>query len=318
MLTRSHRRPGFTLIELLVVIAIIAILIALLLPAVQQAREAARRSTCRNNLKQIGLAMHNYHDAHSVLPTGAFHLDYSSTGANGLRGSCWMHHILPFVDQAPFYNQHLAPRMSSNNPFSDDNEIYRVAGRFTPFSVFACPSDPSMGAITNNGWMGNYIASAGSTDFGTYGSGHGEDMNGVLYHQSRTRIADIVDGTSNTMMASEGIIRGGRSNPHNNWGNPADYWNTGWAGIYFSALEPPNTPLSDRVHTCRSTSWPLSPCTSISGSGANARNFARSMHPGGVHVLFCDGAVRFISSNIDTVTFRALATRMGHEVIGEF
>jgi len=320
----SIRRTGFTLIELLVVIAIIAVLVALLLPAVQQAREAARRSTCRNNLKQIGLAMYNYHDTHGVFPTGAFRVGTTNC-ASGLRGVTWFHFLLPYVEESAFYNQYLTPRMQPGcGAVANRNEIYDIpaAGRNQAFGVFTCPSDPSKGALSSNGWMGSYLACSGSTNFGNYntavGSGHLYNQNGMFYFSSKTRTRDVTDGLSNTLMISEGILRGKSAAVAANFGNAGDYWNPAWGSVNFSAAEPPNTLLSDRIHTCRSTTWQEAPCTTIGASGTNAANYARSMHTGGVHALLGDGAVRFISSNVDRQSFQDLATRDGGEVIGQF
>ena len=314
------RRSGFTLIELLVVIAIIAVLIAMLLPAVQQAREAARRSQCRNNLKQMGLAMHNYHDTHNAFPPGVFAgpgLVYSNPGTSGLRGSCWFQQILPYIDQAPFYNSQLAPRFATGWT-ADENEAYRVASRNTVFSVFMCPSDPSGPAFSNdNGFCGNYVACAASSDFGTYSAttfAHGLNLNGMFYFLSSTRMRDLIDGSSNTIMVGEVMHRGSQKAA---W-DVGNYWNGFWGGPLFVTTEPPNTPLSDRVYGCKSTTWPNAPCTSIGATGTDPRIYARSYHVGGAQVTLADGSVRFVSSNIARTTFQALGSRAGSETLGEF
>ncbi|HWL07166.1 MAG TPA: DUF1559 domain-containing protein [Planctomicrobium sp.] len=323
MTTRTiNRISGFTLIELLVVIAIIAILVSLLLPAVQQAREAARRSQCKNNLKQIGLAIHNYHDTHSIFPPGSFHTG-SGGCADGLRGSTWFHHLLPYVDQMAYYNQYLAPRMGSGcvSATPTRNEIYDVetAARNIQFSVFMCPSDPSKGAISPNGFMGNYVASGGTTHFGM-GADRGLDLDGMFFRQSALKMRNVVDGTSNTLMASESIIRGKSSIQSE--GSAGNYWNGLWpGGFMFSTLEPPNTPVRDRAHTCRhpSLTFKQAPCQSVAATATETYIvFARSMHTGGVQVAMMDGAVRFVSDNIHRQTFQALSTRQEGELIGEF
>lgn len=323
MLRRSR---AFTLIELLVVIAIIAVLIALLLPAVQQAREAARRTQCRNHLKQLGVAMHNYHDTHNVLPSGIYSgMSESQTsivyaGANrGLLGSCWFQHILPFIDQAPFYNA-MAPFFAAGG----GQDVYRVPERFTVVPVMCCPSDPSTPTESHDGFQGNYLAFTGSTEFGTYSTastntGCGENMNGMFYAMSRTRMRDVTDGTSNTMMITETVVRGrgDRNSAARSW-DAGVYWNGFWGLPLVCASETPNTTVPDRIYTCRSTTWPRSPCVSVLGTGTNVRIFSRSMHIGGTQVLLADGAVRFVSENINLATWRGLATRASSEVLGEF
>lgn len=319
-------KRGFTLIELLVVIAIIAILIALLLPAVQQAREAARRTQCRNHLKQLALALHNYHDSHSVLPAGIYSGMWESqtsivyAGSNkGLLGSCWMQHVLPYIDQSPFYN-----KMSPFFAAGGGQDVYRVPERYTVVPVFCCPSDPSTPTESHDGFQGNYLAFTGSTEFGTYGDSStntkcGENMNGMFYAMSRTRIRDVSDGTSNTMMLSECVVRGtgDRNSPNRSW-DAGVYWNGFWGLPLVCAAETPNTTVTDRVYQCRSTTWRNAPCESIGGSGTNARIMARSYHEGGVMVVMADGAVRFVSENLSLATWRGLASRAGSEALGDF
>ena len=325
------RRVGFTLIELLVVIAIIAILIALLLPAVQQAREAARRTQCRNNLKQIGLAMHNYHDAQRAFPAGIYNgmwqspaVPYSAQGM-GMIGSSWWQFIMPYIDQAPMYNL-MGPFFAAEaRPGGKD--VYRFPNRYDIIPYGMCPSDPSGPAMSHDGQQGNYLMCAGTHNgrgepyFGTYGvnTGAGERMNGMFYSISSTRIRDVVDGTSNTLMGSECIIRGpGRRDPEPRHWDAGVYWNGFWGLPLFVATEPPNTPVTDRVHTCKSTTYQKAPCQTIGGTGTDARIFARSWHAGGVMGLMADGSVRFISENIDANLYRALGTRQGNETVGEF
>ncbi len=322
----SRRTRGFTLIELLVVIAIIAVLIALLLPAVQQAREAARRAQCKNHLKQLGLALHNYHDTHNLMPSGIYSGMWESqtsivyAGSNkGLLGSCWFQHILPYIDQGAFYN-----KMSTFFASGGGQDVYRVPERYTVVPIFCCPSDPSTPTESHDGFQGNYLAFTGSTEFGNYGDSStntkcGEMMNGMFYAMSKTRISDVIDGTSNTMMLSETVVRGkGDRNAANRAWDAGVYWNGFWGLPLVCASETPNTTVTDRIYTCRSTTWPRSPCESILGSGTNVRIFARSMHVGGVHSLMADGAVRFVSENVNLATWRGLATRATGEVLGEF
>jgi len=218
---KSRKQSGFTLIELLVVIAIIAILIALLLPAVQQAREAARRTQCRNNLKQIGLALHNYHDTHRVFPAGYITGGCSSaTDLDTIAGSntiCthqpirlhWPLFILPFVDQSPLYNivaqKNTIDSLNPSNPDSDPltDDAYEL---FVP--VYHCPSHPAS-EVKPSGFLewddeqrrGNYAANFGSGFLSE--SRSVEARKGLFYANSNTRIRDITDGSSNTLAVSE-------------------------------------------------------------------------------------------------------------------
>jgi prepilin-type N-terminal cleavage/methylation domain-containing protein len=284
---RTHRQRGFTLIELLVVIAIIAILIALLLPAVQQAREAARRTQCRNNLKQFGIAMHNYHDNYKVFPPGVQprlntptanvwtnHCNQMSDGTTPLpnqdyRSWGWGTFVLPYIDQAPLFNL-LAPngcRMPNANA---------TIGNSTPLQTgvpaFRCPSDT--GPIVNN-YHQAYTASnyAISEQVGDVGTNKG--------------IRDVLDGTSNTFMIGERALRrdpqGKRQVGAIVWGRS----NTTDAGYKFRVAWRPNTP------------HPTTDQNSATNSdGGCIRHVLSSEHTGGVHVVMADGAVRFLSNNI--------------------
>jgi prepilin-type N-terminal cleavage/methylation domain-containing protein len=321
MQTCSRRRPGFTLIELLVVIAIIAILIALLLPAVQQAREAARRTQCRNNNKQIGLALHNYHDLHNVFPAGVYasyggmapSFPYAAQGG-GMMGSSWFQFIMPFVDQEGIYRGYSPFFESPNLPGGKD--VYRAPSRYQVFAFAMCPSEPSGPSESHDGFQGNYLMCTGS-NFGN-SVNFGFNLNGMFYALSRTGLRDVKDGTSNTIMGSECVIRGRGDRNFNprSW-DAGVYFNGFWFLPLFSTAEGPNTSVSDRVYTCRSTTWPGAPCVTIT-TGPNAQIFARSNHVGGVHCLMADGAVRFVSTHVDLATFRALGTRQGGETFGEF
>ena len=312
MRNKTSPRLAFTLIELLVVIAIIAILIALLLPAVQQAREAARRTQCRNNLKQLGLAMHNYHDAHRLFPYGM----QSEVGGATHRRDCWYQRILPYCDQAAYSNLYEAD--TTTYIFYIPKSI-----QGNPIGMFMCPSDPSTPAVgaggSNNGFQGSYAVCAGSrvNADGLPESTPASNTGGIFGVNSDTKFRDIPDGSSNTLMASEGIIRGKTGAT---WGELGGYWGGAGHGSYaFTAAEPPNTQTPDRPYSCKSEIWPMAPCEGGNTHGLPRRwNFARSYHWGGVHCLMADGAVKFISENIERTLFQYLATIEGEEVIGEF
>ena len=305
---RANRKSGFTLIELLVVIAIIAILIALLLPAVQQAREAARRSTCKNNLKQIGLAMHNYLDTHRVLPF-SYRL-----GVNKKRTS-WFHMILPFIDQAPLYNKFVAVPDVPANEYLSRAGFAGVYKSIVPAMI--CPSNPGTPGLSVGGAVGSFQGNYGVCYSGTERTGITiNKSDGMFYYNSKTRMRDILDGSSNTIMASEGIVRPNTSTTK--YGEIGGYWGACyWGSCGFTTAEPPNTTVADVNYSCKTTSLAIAPCTNNTTPGQQY-NFARSYHVGGVHCLLGDGTVRFISNNIDTPTFRNLGSIADGNVLGEF
>tara|TARA_R110002111_G_C6005121_1_gene373746 strand:- start:3854 stop:4831 length:978 start_codon:yes stop_codon:yes gene_type:complete len=311
---------GFTLIELLVVIAIIAILIALLLPAVQQAREAARRSTCKNNMKQIGLALHNYHDTHRVFPPGFIdnELDFSGsktggTGANN-NGIGWGAMILPYMDQAPLYNQ----IGSTTGAFGEHWSVNASTLAQTILPAFNCPSDPMGGINTDKSNFGksNYLASHGTAAATT--------NNGIFYGNSSTRIRDIIDGTSNTILVSERTTKNDGAGTNNCGGTTDCAWTGGlWIGPRHA------TSTSDTWHPglyhFDVTNFGGGNATYLinsSGSTWGEDWCASSAHVGGAHMLLTDGSVRFISENMSSggtnTTYYNLVTRAGGEVVGEF
>ena len=231
----SRVRRGFTLIELLVVIAIIAVLIALLLPAVQQAREAARRTQCKNHLKQLGLALHNYHDTHLAFPYGH---QTEHSGATHRR-DCWYQRLLPYVEQGNLADAYEADRTEYIHAMTSDTNVSYIPE--TVVSVFTCPSDSNQPGKGGNGgsiaFQGNYAVSAGA---GTYTLGADptnasrqiititnrtmistSDRGGVFFQNSSTNIGGISDGTSNTLLVSEGVIR---NNGTSAWGELGGYW----------------------------------------------------------------------------------------------
>lgn len=293
----SSERRGFTLIELLVVIAIIAILIALLLPAVQQAREAARRSTCKNNLKQLGLALHNYHDTHRGFPPGW--MGVSSTGLPNLEGESgfgWGAMILPFLDASPLYNY-----INFNESMvSPSNVPYLTSQK----PVFKCPSDPkpnnwTITDHTSNSYelaTTNYAALLGTTELDDCHSLSGYPNvhckgDGMFYHNSIVKIRDITDGTSNTLMVGERKYVAG-ADIQGTWSGAVPGAHEAAASIVGHAHEPPN-------------------------AGAHPEDFG-SRHVGGAHFLMGDGRVRFISESIDEGLFQDLSTISGGEVLGEW
>lgn len=305
-----RRRNAFTLIELLVVIAIIAILIALLLPAVQQAREAARRTQCKNNLKQLGLALHNYHDTHTKFPPGAF-WNNPNSGLNYQQGSLFVH-LLPFVEQSNIYNMISfanppAPNRDINDTVMPDGKLMRVS---VSVPGFICPSDTAGKNFNNRSTVQNYAGSKGATNAGSPAggnpagsppcadlflsfakpSGATNGIAGPFYRNNRCdAMRDTTDGLSNTIYIGE--TRPECSN-HVRQGWLASNNGQGMG----STLYPIN------LNTCNED--PNSGCNWIN-NWTNEFGF-RSRHVGGAQFLLGDGAVRFISENIDHESYNRL------------
>ena len=279
------RRSGFSLVELLVVIGLITSLIALLLPAVQQALEAARRLQCRNNLKQIGLALHNYEGTHGCYPFASLVI----TTVGGETGWAWGTMLLPFFDQGPLY-QKLAP--------NGDNAPTPLTLVVLLFHI--CPSDASGDWNQQKGGhaKSNYVAMFGSNkDWSDVG-------NGMFFYNSSTRVRNVTDGLSNTIAGGE---RSWDGLNHGLIGNGS----VGRIGsIWFGNLQ-------GNRHDVISWCDPLLITDQrINGTHPNALS---SLHFGSCHFLFADGSVHFISENIDNAgSFCALATVSGSEVIGEY
>lgn len=307
------KKNGFTLVELLVVIAIIGVLIALLLPAVQQAREAARRMSCNNNLKQLALAMHMYHDTFNRLPSG------NVDGGSGttLRRSCWVHSLLPYVEQKAL-----------NDEIRNENPTYTmdIPARLKDVTLqaFQCPSNladakggngSSSGAPYRPssdpgfGFKSSYVACAGSNNMKL------GELNGVFARNKYEPMASIKDGTSNTLIISECVAR---VQEDTGWGGAGGIWGgSTWGGYGFSTEYGPNTTVADQVYSADGSS-PKYPVVSVGSSYDELRNFARSYHPGGVNAASADGSVRFFADTIDLTTFNALGTRNGGETLGDF
>ncbi len=305
----SSRRRGFTLIELLVVIAIIAILIGLLLPAVQKVREAAARMSCQNNLKQLALGVHNYHDQMNRFPYNgdpATTTGWSDPPWNTRMWS-WLARMLPQIEQDNRFRQ----MGLGNSPEATLGEAASWLGAPT-IRVFRCPSDTTQDVMTNranfpsgtpigvtsykgvcgSNWAWGNFALVSDPIMGTDGLDNG---NGIFFrrdHIRRLTMTMILDGTSNTFMIGEDI---GELNTHNGW----SYSNhaTGTCAI----------PLNNALR-------PGQPGFNNPGDWQNVYSF-RSRHTGGANFAMADGSVRFVSETIDIGVYRALATRAGGEAV---
>jgi len=309
------RARGFTLIELLVVIAIIAILVALLLPAVQQAREASRRSACKNNLKQIGLALHNYHDVYSVFPPGwvgigtnwSTESNYCSTNLDE-GGAPWTVHILPMLEQAGLFNL-----FDLNRRFSDAGIVVPTPNRdhVIPLSVYKCPSDPlnSMFPLRLNyvGIQGARFNTAVDT-LCHNGNGRLTIRTGTLFVNSSIRMRDLSDGSSNTMIVGESRYFPSKSDaPYRSWATSGKMGGSG--GIITAAVAHLQINIYDTYDP---------PPTGIASHIAPVSRALSSTHTGGCHVALGDGSVRFLNENMDLSTHWQLAHRSDGKVLGQF
>ena len=344
--SRRNQRGGFTLIELLVVIAIIAVLIALLLPAVQQAREAARRTQCKNNLKQVGLSLHNFHDTFGKFPVGEINDDNNNWG--------WQSVLLPYMDQTSLYQvltdisdqncMWLPPNMGGGSNVGsiasgatniDTINGATVYGRCVTNTTcgntkipggaagkvlagFVCPSDTWSPRTKNGlaktnylGCIGNSIPWGSNNITGLVGTS-GLAQNGVFRECNNndntyvTKMADITDGTSNTIAVGEATSSvsapvGGTNHPA--WAGGQNQFG-GWNGPSFG-------------ETFRAADFNY-PINSKSGTATIDDNCIGSKHVGGAHVLLADGSVRFVSENLSGTVLRALGSVNGGETVGEF
>jgi len=325
--TRRRFRPiqGFTLVELLVVIAIIGVLIALLLPAVQQAREAARRMQCSNHLKQIGLAIHNYHDTHKVFPCASV-VQGSTWGQvhDSHKGSPYVK-ILPYLEQNALYQScNFTGDTVSVSVTPDGDKVSTVI-----IDTIICPSDDHPGqwkdgASINTGSNGedraltNYSFSMGSqanSPCGThndyFGNGpvvradtlNANEISGVFSHWAwAARMRDITDGLTNTIALGE--IRP----------KCAMHTRDGWMGINSVYT---GTGVAINFNTCEGEPGTGSGCNQHTGQWGASQGF-KSRHPGGAMFLLCDGSVHFLSETLDMVTYQALGDRRDGQVVGEF
>ncbi|MGP0062332.1 MAG: DUF1559 domain-containing protein [Isosphaeraceae bacterium] len=320
-----NRNRAFTLIELLVVIAIIAVLIAMLLPAVQSAREAARRAHCVNNLKQMGLALHNYHDALSIFPPGYIAASPFIDGETDTSpGWSWASMILPQLDQAPLY--------ASINVWLPIQAPANTTGTQTLVSAFLCPSDqlPSGGTFPVTDGLGNTVATVAPSSYAASTGSDAADValglnndgsgNGPFFRNSGVRMSAIVDGTSQTVLLVERA-----------WGDTEGTW---------TGAVPGGVVLRGPFNPCPGSAYAtyLAPClilahchllntNSDTDSGLDDPS---SFHPGGANVVFADGSVHFLKNVLgdagvnpdgstrytpSSLIQQALGTRAGGEIV---
>ncbi|HEV7282209.1 MAG TPA: DUF1559 domain-containing protein [Pirellulaceae bacterium] len=300
----SRARVGFTLVELLVVIAIIGVLVALLLPAVQAAREAANRASCGNNLKQLGIAFHNYHDTYKALPFGAY----------GCCWGTWQISVQPFMENTPLYDQYDVSDKDDTPVGARYGSAKNLAATRTRIATLTCPSD------TENAPLSNITSHNYAANFGNTGYAQQRTLNGVTFggapfsYQDATpgaritnrKFASIMDGLSNTMLAAE-VLQGRDSDLRGFtwWGDASG----------FTSYLAPNSPLPDRIYSatyCVNKPELNLPCAV--SSGTDPTMFAsRSRHPGGVQVLMGDGSGRFVGETVNLNVWRGASTSQGSE-----
>ena len=301
--TTCRPSRGFTLIELLVVIAIIAILVALILPAVQQAREAARRTQCRNNLRQLGVALHNYHDRHRMLPPGYVSL-YDGSGTDTGPGWGWCSFLLPDLEQSVAFQQ-----IDFNRPIeASGNALIRVS----VFPTLSCPSDdikpfwPAKKYDPVSGAPQAVICSVGSTNYvGMFGiSEPGVDGEGLFFRNSNISFRDITDGLSQTIAVGERSHRLGEAT---------------WTGSVTGALlaGDPSDGIGQLVpeHGSGMTLGHVGERRGPGDPRSDANQFFSRHSGNGVQFLFADGHVSFLPSSFDYRTYLALATRAGRDAV---
>lgn len=316
-----NRRTAFTLVELLVVIAIIGILVALLLPAVQQAREAARRMQCRNHLKQWALAMHNYHDAFSMLPPGALRFpgDPVRPGpGDWYDDHSWLTQIGPQIEQQAWYDM-IDFKISICHADNDAARRHKIA-------ILGCPSD----GLKQNEWQsntwarvrGNYAVNWGNTNYGQIDKAGIKFLGAPFGPRKSAGFGEIQDGLSQTLLMAEVIAN---NKTGTDWGGPIGEQIISCGGQAFMGYLTPNAKACDEAArvcpTGPSELNGISCCVVIGGADTNSKynqSFAaRSKHGSGVHAARADGSVHFVNDSIHVDVWRAMSTSRGREVYSD-
>lgn len=307
--TPNRLRTGFTLVELLVVIAIIGILIGMLLPAVQQVREAARRTQCANNMRQLALAALNFESGHMKFPDGS----RGQNPATGLFDSSrvrtpYIAYILPYFEEGARFDA-----------YDFTVNWWQQSGQFQGLiQTFQCPSDTpqifeNTGTTRGLEYKGNYGVNWGATDWTNQGYVEGDGIRGPFYIEFGATFGQIVDGSSNTLLMMEMLQA---PSPQGSVDRRGRLWNND-AGCYeISATHEPNSSAGDFTR--------LIPNDQLDLPGTNTTNtrrmfiISRSRHPTGVNAGLCDGSVHFVNQNIALTTWKQLSTMNGEEVVGEW
>jgi prepilin-type N-terminal cleavage/methylation domain-containing protein len=339
--SRKRNQRAFTLVELLVVIAIIGILVAMLLPAVQAAREAARRATCTNNIKQVALAQHNYLSSNKRFPHGIYNLHFehwkTQPPYNGKQNRrCWMHDTMAYFGEQVLYDR-FDHFMRTGSSFA-----YDFPECHTVIPTLTCPSDganpkfvtwsysspgvtgppPSLdGGGASQGFHGNYVACASNKYFNPVFKGspfpekNSAKLNGLYFALSKVKTGDVTDGMSHTAMLSELILTPDETDDDHR----GRYYDSQAGGSQFTTLHPPNTSVPDFINWISKNPVPKAPGVWCAGGECNPVHnqflSARSYHEGGVNLATADGAVHFVTDSVDPVVYTALGSRNGDEVV---